>query len=208
MIGLNIWPQLSTAAAFVTAIAVVLNPITPVLPDVTVPALFPPATAHRLPAEHHAAATTPAPAVPATAGPEVLPVPNTPSPPPSLPIQPTAPVSVPAALAQVAPSEPAQLIDIDMAPTESAPTLPVVQTQQPPIGMAHAGDRPRVQARRQPFATPAGGPRPLPAAAGDSPDAAGPGAGGVTRQHGRGGAERPDAGGPASRGHRGPADGN
>ena len=148
MIRLNGWPQLSTAAAFVTAIAVVLNPITPVLPDVTVPALIPPATTDRLPArvlpEHHAAATTAAPVVPAAAGPAAFPMPNAPAPPPSLLIQPAAPV----------------------------------------------------------------GPRPLPAAAVGSPDAAGPGAGGVTRQHGRGGAERPDAGGPASRGHRGPADGN
>jgi hypothetical protein len=208
MIGLNGWPQLGTAAAFVTAIAVVLNPITPVLPDVTVPALFPPATAHRLPAEHHAAAMPAAPVGPAAVGPAVFPVPNTPSLPPAIGFQPAAPVGAPASRAQVAPSEPAQLIDIDMAPTQSAPTLPVVHTQQPPIGMAHAGDRPRVQARRQPFATPAGGPRPRPAAAVGSPDAAGPGAGGVTRQHGRGGAERPDAGGPASRGHRGPADGN
>lgn len=210
MIGLLAWPQLSIAAGFVAAVAVVLNPVMPILPDITVPALFPPVSGSRssVPAQSQppaaAIAVVPAagpslavPAVPAAsavsrAGPEV---------PPAYATAPTGVAPAPI----LSPSD----IEMPTAPEELRTAVPmagpVVHVQSPPLGiMAHAGDR-LLPAFGERLGAKLNGPKPLPAAVVDSPETPPPD-GGAVRSRGRVGSPRPDTTNPAPRGHRGSTD--
>lgn len=216
MIRLSAWPQLSTAAAFVTAVAVVLNPVTPVLPDITVPALFPPANGRPSPMAARPAsppAAIPAPpTVPSPAAPAVATVAAAALPDPAMRWQPAVPADLPAPIAARDLTEPA--VEIAALPKE-LPTallpsaLPVIRIDDPPTAMTHAGDRPRSAGSQQPVA-PVGANRPLPAAAVDSPGA--PPTGGSPDGGVHAGARSGPAGpGPTdalTRGHRGPATGD
>lgn len=201
------WPQLTAAAAFVTAVAVVLNPITPALPDITVPALFPPDTGHRLAPK--AVPPQPAASMPVAAAPSPPAIAAT-RPAPPVAWQPAAPVAAPPPSASVVvpiPREP--VLEMPSMPTQLPVISPGIPISQVADGMAHAGDRPGTTVSRRPFAAPVVGQRPLAAAAVDSagpPANAGTDGGGAARpQHGRGGSPRSDPGEPA-RGHRGPVD--
>jgi hypothetical protein len=189
------------AAAFVTSVAVVLNPVTPALPDITVPALFPPAAQTRLPAatppaQPALAMSVPVPVAPVLAVPAVVVAPAVSLADPGVTAGPTAPAPSPARF------DPP--IEIDTALLESPAAFPaippVAHVDGTPIGMAHTGGRPRLAASRQPLR--AGGPRPLPAAAEDASDPADP-AGDAVTPRGRAGVARPSPGEAAPRGHRG-----
>ena len=202
MIRFLAWPQLSTAAAFVTAVAVVLNPVSPGLPDITVPALFPPGVQTPLPA-----AQPKRPAVGPTAPVVVAPTLRS----PAVAAAMTDPATrwQPALPAYIAdptmPAAPAVVlspgIEISTPPEELPATPP---TAPPPFHVeglpAHAGDR-RLPISRQGLG-PLADPRPLPAAAVDSPETPTPDSGVVTSR-GRGGLARPDTKEPSRRGHRG-----
>lgn len=215
MIRFAWWPQLGVATAFVTAVAVVLNPITPVLPDITVPALFPPAAQSRVPAKaapHRPAVEKPAPAAaplvvaPILAAPSVAAVAPASQPYPGRAFVPTeAPATAPAPAVETPAIEiPAVPI---VLPEPVPPVVPAIRVVAPTIGMQHTGDRPRTAATRQPFGTPVAGPRPLPAAAVDpqqQSDAPSVDEGAV-RQRARGQSALPDPGETTPR-HRGATD--
>ncbi len=207
MIRLLGWQQLSTAAALVTAAAVVLNPVTPVLPDVTVPALFPPAVQSPLrAAQPEMAAVAPPTAVAAAAPALTLPSPAViaamPEPAalvsPAYPAAPPVPAAPPTALLPD--------FEIPTAPEELPVPLPMARPAIQVGGIpAHAGDRPLPVARQR--LVPLAGAKPLPAAAVDAPGTPDPDSGAPSAR-GRGGVARPDTNDPSSRGHRGPAGGD
>lgn len=204
MIRLSAWPQLGTAAGFVTAVAVVLNPVTPVLPDVTVPALFPPARGSQTPVPARpgppAVGTAAIPAIPIVAA-RTLPTPAAAISGPGPAVRAVS-AALPTAAASP-PVSPGPDIELPVAPDElRAPVpkaVPLVRIQSPPAAL-YTGDRPRPVARQlilQPS-----GPKPLPAAAVRPPETATPGTGAV-RFRGRVGSPAADNADPG--GHRGPA---
>ena len=211
MVHLFAWPQLGTAAALVTAVAVVLNPVMPVLPDITVPALFPPASGQRslapAAAQPPAAAVSAVPMMPPLATPAVPVVSAASRPGPGIPPSSGAgPTVVAASSVRPEPS-----IEIPLAPAElsaaGATAGLVPRVAGAAMGMApHSGDRPLPETPR-PFGATLNGPRPLPAAAVDAPGTPTP-ADGTARSPGRVASVRPDATDPAPRGHRSPTDPN
>jgi hypothetical protein len=204
MIRLLAWPQLTTAAACVTAVVVVLNPVTPVLPDITVPAFSipvggsnSPVPALTRPAQSGSpAAVIAAPAAPGLAS-GALPAPAAAV---SASRAEIVRAATPALVAS--PVSPRPGIDLDLSPAQplapAATTLPVVHLESPAV-MLHTGDRP-LPVSRQHVVLPVG-PKPLPAAAVGPPDTPPPDPGAL-RSRVRVGSSTPDA---DSRGHRGPA---
>lgn len=208
MIRFVAWPQLGTAAAFVTAVAVVLNPITPVLPDVTVPAMPSGTGIRSRAAEPHRPSAAPVPELRLPA-PAAVPVSVASPAAPGVFWQPALPTYAPAPALPTTPAVPqtpvVQTVSVPKELTIDVPAEPpAFQADNVPIGMAHTGDRPRVAAPG-PFASPFVGNTPRPAAAVGAPDSAGPAAvdGDAVNPRGRGGAGRPDAVEQAPRGHRG-----
>ena len=202
MIRLFAWPQLSTAAALITAVTVILNPVMPVLPDVTVPAVFPPAGGSRPPvaarSEPPIDAVPPLPALP-LASPSITA--------PSVVFSPARPIPavVPTVIAAPPiPAKPDVAVPDVAVPTVPPQSLTPVPTAVPvfhvenPLGLAHTGDRPLPVVRQR--LAPTVGPKPLPAAAVEPPGAPPPD-GGAARSQGRVGLPGPDV---AARGHRGP----
>lgn len=184
MIRLPAGPHLVTAAVFVTAVAVVLNPVIPTLPDITVPALAIPAeSAPSVPAPQ---ANLAAPiAVPAARPALVAPVAAASfgaiaAAPQQGVVAQSAPLvsAVPPAVSPIASAPmPDAVIEIG-EPSAALPTIPAVraaaQQEGPWLMPAYAGDRQRVVPTRQRWVQIAS-PAPLPAAAADAPDVAAPG---------------------------------